>query len=491
VTALLVFHVTQLVVLARSDVKHAFERLTSRSASGDLLASFQPPGIYTALVQAKSAARSRGWKCGLLVTGGAAFGLGGICCGLALFLMTIVPQQWDNLGAAAARGDAEAVTRLVAATSNPDPREPNGNTPLIVAAGAGHARVVELLIQAGADLEARGAGHQTALCNALLNGQISTARALLEAGADVHAEDAEGRNILHAAVESGDFACMQLVLDQHPTIDPNARLRGGITPLMLAARGPNDSTVRRLLQAGAIVDERSDQSDTALMEAAQRGSPGVVEALLAAGADGTVINQGGWTALDRAVAGGRRSVVDKLLASGAAPTATYNLWQGFQLAIQGLYAEAIPLFSVALEQSTDISSYRQFTLDEWMIETEYPELLALACLAECEFRNGEEQLAQQHYQKLRQRLAPARKFVVAVRVWPSPGPRPAGWRDQNNAIYITQVISATAIERVLVEPGQAVEISFTRKAVETINRGDGVIRNEQNSQGLTRGFFER
>ena len=49
-TALLVFHVVQLVVLARSDVKHAFERLTSRSASGDPLASFQPRGMRTALV---------------------------------------------------------------------------------------------------------------------------------------------------------------------------------------------------------------------------------------------------------------------------------------------------------------------------------------------------------------------------------------------------------------------------------------------------------
>jgi hypothetical protein len=98
-------------------------------------------------------------------------------------------------------------------------------------------------------------------------------------------------------------------------------------------------------------------------------------------------------------------------------------------------------------------------------------------------------VAQQHYQMLRQRLSPASKFVVAVRAWPSPGPRPAGSRDQNNSIYIKQVISATAIERVLATPGQAVEISFTRNAVETLNRGGGVIRNEQMSQGSTRGFF--
>ncbi len=171
---LLAFHVVQLIILARPEVVLAFERGTSHEGQLHSPTPSPRPGIRTALAQAKSAARPR-WRWGLLAAAVTVLGIGGICWGLALLLLAMVPHQWDSLTAAAARGDIEAVARFAQATSNPDLREPNGDTPLMVAAAAGHASVVELLIQSGADVEARGAGDRTALGNALLYGRLSAA----------------------------------------------------------------------------------------------------------------------------------------------------------------------------------------------------------------------------------------------------------------------------------------------------------------------------
>ncbi len=242
--------------------------------------------------------------------------------------------------------------------------------------------------------------------------------------------DGQGRTLLHAAAESGDFACVQLLFQQHPTLDPNARAQAGITPLMLAARCQNMAVVRRLIEAGAVVDQPSDQGHTALMEAAQCGSTGVVEALLAAGADATATSPDGWSALDGAVVGGHQVVVERLLAGGAVPTANYHLCQGFQSALQGLYAEAMPWFSAALELTATAKPQQQFTVDDWMIETPHALRLARACLAECELKCGNHEAARQHYQQLRQSLPPTGQCVIAVRVWPSPASHLAGRRSQ-------------------------------------------------------------
>src|SRR5215212_743770 len=58
---------------------------------------------------------------------------------------------YDGLHAAAARGEAGDVDRLVRAGAHPNRRDGHGRTPLHVAAFQGHGATAEALIAAGSD----------------------------------------------------------------------------------------------------------------------------------------------------------------------------------------------------------------------------------------------------------------------------------------------------------------------------------------------------
>jgi len=98
--------------------------------------------------------------------------------------------------------------------------------------------------------------------------------------------------------------------------DPNARLRGGETPLMTAARTGNLGPVRALLARGADVNARERRGQTSLMWASAEGHAEVVRALLRAGADFRAPLPTGFTPLFFAVREGRTDVVRMLLAAG-------------------------------------------------------------------------------------------------------------------------------------------------------------------------------
>jgi hypothetical protein len=89
-------------------------------------------------------------------------------------------------------------------------------------------------------------------------------------------------------------------------------------PLMIAVWKDNEAIVRRLLEAGAYVNQAREDGVTALMHAAQVGRTGSVLALLEQGAivDQTTIN--GTTALLYAAANNKIASVQALLDRGAA-----------------------------------------------------------------------------------------------------------------------------------------------------------------------------
>jgi ankyrin repeat protein/beta-lactamase regulating signal transducer with metallopeptidase domain len=91
-------------------------------------------------------------------------------------------------------------------------------------------------------------------------------------------------------------------------------------PSLLAAAGEGrEEEVRRLLAAGAPVDQSPEGEATALMIAAERGHAGVVEALIEAGANLNVIVPGKGTPLIAAARGGDARIVRRLLSLGAEP----------------------------------------------------------------------------------------------------------------------------------------------------------------------------
>jgi ankyrin repeat protein len=143
------------------------------------------------------------------------------------------------LSGAAARGDLDAVTRLLAAGLDPDTADgPRRSRPLSAAARRSQLAVLDVLIRAGAHVNLRDAGgngwvplihavhtHQpaavrfllergatpdgpsdltmTPLMMAVASGQTDTARLLIERGANVRRQSPGGASMLALAISGG------------------------------------------------------------------------------------------------------------------------------------------------------------------------------------------------------------------------------------------------------------------------------------------------
>jgi ankyrin repeat protein len=114
---------------------------------------------------------------------------------------------------------------------------------------------------------------------------------------------------------NGDVAAVQR--DLANKIDPNSKVTGEPVLLFAAANGHLD-IVRLLLQAGADVKAKDDQSgDTALIAAAGGGHSDLIKPLVAAGADVEARNAMGDTALTLAVELNKPDTVQALIDAGA------------------------------------------------------------------------------------------------------------------------------------------------------------------------------
>ncbi len=88
--------------------------------------------------------------------------------------------------------DMAAVTAALDTGFDPDARDEQGNTPLMVAEDP---RVARRLISAGADVNARNANGSTPLIEAAKYCHLEVVRLLLQSGADVNARDEKAENV--------------------------------------------------------------------------------------------------------------------------------------------------------------------------------------------------------------------------------------------------------------------------------------------------------
>ena len=109
------------------------------------------------------------------------------------------------------RGDAVAVERLLRAGANPECKNPQGLTALMLAAAEGTESVIRTLVIAGADVNrvvtvsypaTSGATTLMAACNES-SGSVAAVQTLLELGADPNATDSLGRTAHDYAEISG------------------------------------------------------------------------------------------------------------------------------------------------------------------------------------------------------------------------------------------------------------------------------------------------
>ena len=184
-----------------------------------------------------------------------------------------------------------------------EPRSNDVLSELVYAAWKGDTETVALLLDRGANLEAQDRDGRTAFMFAAWGGQTETAALLLDRGANIEAQD-QGSLTAPFAIRSGSTVWMFVTL-------------GGLTALMLAARGWHTETVALLLDHDADIEAKDNKEWTALMHAAWGGHTETVALLLDRGADIEAENISGHTALVQAVLGGHTETAALLLDRGA------------------------------------------------------------------------------------------------------------------------------------------------------------------------------
>jgi hypothetical protein len=195
---------------------------------------------------------------------------------------------YAGLHAAAAKGDAAEIARLIAAGDNPNAQDAHSRTPLHVAA---HFR------------------HHAA------------AQALLTGGANPNALDAQKYDIVTIAAVNNDVPMLKLALAGGT--DPKAitsPYHG--TALIAAAHLGHAEVVRVLIDAGAPLDHVNNLGWTALMESIVLGNGGAAHtetlaALVQAGAQVNIPDRQGVTPLGHARARDYAAMVRILEAAGA------------------------------------------------------------------------------------------------------------------------------------------------------------------------------
>jgi uncharacterized protein len=237
------------------------------------------------------------------------------------------PDGTTALHWAARWNDLETAEALLHAGADPKAANHDGATPMFLAAQNGSAPMIEVLLKAGADVNAPVLSHgETALMLAARSGNVDAVKMLLDHGAQINAKDTlRGTTALMWAAEQGHTTVIELLAargaDLHmqsevlrtlkrrglgyaPAKDqggPDAPIKGGLTPLLFAARQGCLDCVRALVKAGAEVNQTSADGSSPVLVATQNGFYDVALFLIDHGADINLANAKGWTPLFLAV----------------------------------------------------------------------------------------------------------------------------------------------------------------------------------------------
>jgi ankyrin repeat protein len=197
------------------------------------------------------------------------------------------PRPADLLLAAAARNDAAAIGRALAAGAPVDTRDERGRTALLVATDANALAAARALIAAGADVNARDQQSDSPYLLAGARGHVEILKATLAAGADLKTTNRYGGTALTPACHYGHVEAVRVLLGTRVDLDHVNRL--GWTCLLeaviLGDGGPRHvDIVRMVIAAGANVNLADAQGVTPLAHARSRGQRAIIDLLVGAGA---------------------------------------------------------------------------------------------------------------------------------------------------------------------------------------------------------------
>lgn len=228
----------------------------------------------------------------------------------------VTPEKTPHfLAAAAGAADAEMVRFALDVGYNPSGETGKGGPLVNALRSVQHqlepppeaTKCVELLLSVGASVDALGYDDEPLVVSAAKSYHFRILQALLKAGADPDVRDAHQwtASMVLAGYYGSDAhraAPLLKLLFEHGARSDVAD-KDGIPLLHLAARG-NDETglmCRLVVEAGAPVESRDAQGQTALMSAAKRGRSASTRVLLEAGAELEARDDKGWTSLMHAV----------------------------------------------------------------------------------------------------------------------------------------------------------------------------------------------
>jgi ankyrin repeat protein len=200
-------------------------------------------------------------------------------------------------------GDVAETRRLIAAGADPRAANVFGATAMMLAAAHGDAAVIRVLLEAGADPDSPTDEGQTALMAVARTGNVEAARLLLRHGAKVNARETwGGQTALMWAAAQSQPAMIRLLLSRGARVNERATVRdwqrrvtaegrpkdmarGGLTPLLFAAREGCIDCIKVLLDKGADIDLPDPDGGTALILALLNYHWDAARFLVEAGAD--------------------------------------------------------------------------------------------------------------------------------------------------------------------------------------------------------------
>ncbi|HEX5213457.1 MAG TPA: ankyrin repeat domain-containing protein [Pseudolabrys sp.] len=213
------------------------------------------------------------------------------------------------------------LTLPAAAQVPPSTSEIAAYTGLHAAAAKGDAVEIERLVKAGAAVDARDGHKRTPLHVAIYRHHADAARALVRLGADPNALDDQRYDIVTIAAVADDVPMLKVSLELGCKATNITSPYDG-TALIAAAHLGHDEVVRILIAAKAPLDHVNNLHWTALIESIVLGNGGKrhidsLEALVKAGANLNLADGNGATPLTLAKGRGYKEMVTILEKAGA------------------------------------------------------------------------------------------------------------------------------------------------------------------------------
>ncbi|XP_036413923.1 inversin isoform X1 [Colossoma macropomum] len=193
-------------------------------------------------------------------------------------------------------------------------------TPLHWAALLGHARIVHMLLERNKSgmipSDSQGA---TPLHYGAQSNYADTVAVFLKHPSVRDEPDLEGRTAFMWAAGKGSDDVIKTMLELKEELDINMADKYGGTALHAAALSGHVSTVRLLLEKGAMVDPLDVMKHTPLFRACEMGHRDVILTLIKGGARVDLVDIDGHSALHWAALGGNAEVCEVLMENGISP----------------------------------------------------------------------------------------------------------------------------------------------------------------------------